>query len=60
MIWQCCVLPNLCYAAVINAKGVDYYGIIHDICKSKAIHLLESFVFHDRGHIQNVYQRNSY
>ena len=38
---------------LIITVWLDYY-------KSKAIHLLESFVFHDRGHIQNVYQRNSY
>ena len=32
-------------------KNVDYCGIIHNISKSEAINILESFVLEDCGYI---------
>ena len=42
---------NLRVVAIITFKGVDYFCVIHDIIKSKAINLLETFVLEVRGHI---------
>ena len=46
--------------AIITIKGLDYHCIIHDISKCKAIHLLENYVLHDCGYLQNTYQKNQY
>ena len=37
--------------AIITIKGDDYCYIIHEISKFEAIHLLETSVLDDRGHI---------
>ena len=42
---------NISDIANIAAKGVDYHCIIHDIRKSKAIHLLENYVLDYWGYI---------
>ena len=42
---------NLRVVAIITFKGVDYFCVIHDIIKSKAINLLETFVLEVRGYI---------
>ena len=45
---------------VFTVKGVDHGCIIHDISKSDAIYLLESYVLDNRGYIQKAFQRNQY
>ena len=42
---------NLRDIAIITVKSIDYHCVIHDISKSDAINLLESFVLNDRGYI---------
>ena len=42
---------NISDIAIITVKGLDYHCIIHDINKSKAIHLLDDSVLDDRGYI---------
>ena len=41
--------PSLRGVAIITVKGVDYCYIIHDISKSKAVHLLENSILEDHG-----------
>ena len=52
---SCHDLTMLCFGlsniATITVKGIDHRYIIHDISKSKAIHLFENAVFDDRGYI---------
>ena len=45
---------------ILTVKGVAYGCTIHDINKSDAINLLESYVLGDRGHIKNAFQKNQY
>ena len=56
LIWQCCF--NISDIAIITIKRVDYCCIIHDISKSKAIHLLENSVLDDRGYIKYLAKKS--
>ena len=51
---------NISNIAVITARDVDHHCIIHAICKSKTVYLLESSVLVDCGYIYNAYQQNQY
>ena len=42
---------NMSYIATITVKSVDYRCTSHDVCKSKAINLLENSKLEDRGYI---------
>ena len=42
---------NINGIAIITVKNVDYRRIIHNICRSEAINLLENSVLEDRGYI---------
>ena len=42
---------NMSYIATITVKSVDYRCTNHDVCKSKAINLLENSILEDRGYI---------
>ena len=45
---------NLSNIIIIAVKAVDHPCLIHGISKSKAIHLLENYVFGDCGHIKRI------
>ena len=49
---------NIGDIAVITVKNADYRYIIHNIGKSEAINLLESFVLKDRGYTYKKYCLN--
>ena len=42
---------NISNIDIITVKGVDYSCFLHEISKSKAIHLFENPVLEDRGYI---------
>ena len=42
---------NICDTAFITVENVNYYCIIHNINKSKAINLLKNFILENRGYI---------
>ena len=41
--------PSLRDVAIMTVKGFDYFFAVHDISRSKAIHLLENSILEDRG-----------